>query len=87
MMDTHEYRPLSELPDDANPAIGGKFSFGTDVFEGSGDWVIVENSTFPTKVYRLPSPVSKILHHLMKARFDMGRDDAQEQMRRALGLG
>lgn len=60
-----EYRPLIELPDDANPAAGGKFSFGTDLFGRSDDWVIVENNTMPTKVYKLPPPVSRILHQLV----------------------
>lgn len=84
-----EYRPLSELPVDADPTADrpSKYTFGTDVFGGSNDWIIVENNTTPVKVYKLPVPVSRILNYMAKFRFDAGRDDAQAQMRRALGLG
>jgi hypothetical protein len=71
-MNDFEYRPLSELPHDANPVYDGgdgKYSFGTD----------------PVKVYKLPVPVSRILRYLSQARFDAGRSDAQEKMRLALG--
>jgi hypothetical protein len=87
-MNDFEYRPLSELPHDANPVYDGgdgKYSFGTDVFGGSNDWIVVENGTDPVKVYKLPVPVSRILRYLSQARFDAGRSDAQEKMRLALG--
>jgi hypothetical protein len=48
-MTDFEYRPLSELPHDADPTekqFGRrKYSFGSDVFGGSSDWIIVENGT------------------------------------------
>lgn len=87
MSEHFEYRPLSELSWDVDPTANDmKYSYGTDVFGRSNDWVIVENNTNPVKVYKLPPYVSRILNHLVKVRFDAGRSDAQEQIRRALGL-
>ncbi len=80
------YCPISELPYDADPTRAGKYSFGSDVFGGSGDWIIVENGTEPTKVYKVPLPIGRCLTFLFDTRFEMGRADAQAAIRTALGL-
>lgn len=82
------YCPISDLPFDADPAGArpSKYSFGSDVFGGNSDWVIVENGTEPVKVYKVPLPIGRILTFIFETRFEMGQADARAKMRDALGL-
>lgn len=87
-MNDFEYRPLSELPHDADPTADrpSKYTYGTDVFGGSNDWIIVENNTNPVRVYKLPVPVSRILNSLSVEWRRQGADEARDTIRRALGI-
>lgn len=82
------YCPFGELPEDADPTSDrpSRFTYGSDIFGGSKNWIIVENGTEPVKVYKVPMPVSRILNSLMKLRYEAGQRDAQEAVRRAIGL-
>lgn len=86
-MKDFEYQPLDTLPDDAVP--GGKdlkFSFGSDVFGKSGAWVIVENNSDPVRVWKMPLAVTRMMDNIFNTRFEMGKQEARDAMRSALGM-
>jgi len=82
------YCPFSDLPSDTDPTADrpSKYTYGSDVFGGNSDWVIVENGTNPVKVYKVPLPAARIINSLMKLRYEAGQRDTQDAVRRALGL-
>lgn len=82
------YCPFDDLPEDADPTADrpSRFTYGSDVFGGSKNWIIVENGTEPVKVYKVPMPVSRIINSIFKLRYEAGNLEAKETMRRALGI-
>jgi hypothetical protein len=82
------YCPFEELPADADPTAErpSKYSFGSDVFGHSEHWIIAENDTDPVKVYKVPMPATRIMKMIFDDRFAQGQSDAQQAIRRALGL-
>lgn len=82
------YCDLATLPDDAQPGPqgNGKYTFGSDVFGGSADWIVCENGTDPVKVWRLPPPVTRICQFLMDKRYEDGRQAIKAELRETLGL-
>lgn len=80
------YCPLIDLPIDAEIGHGKNFNYGS-VFSGSFE--LVDNhsdQTLPVRVYPLPPLVSKMAMDMFDRRYEMGRLDAQRDMRNALGL-
>lgn len=82
------YMPFESLSEHADPtaASPAQFTFGTDIFGGSGHWIVVENNSVPVRVYKVPMPVSRMLTSVSEGRYEQGRRDAQREIRAKLGL-
>ncbi len=79
--------PFEDLPDDADPAVtGSRYSYASDVFDGTDHWIIADNKSKPTKIYRVPMPLTRMLKDVFDQRYKQGQIDAKYEIQQALGL-